>query len=119
MVEERFGAMDLGLHKESGYANGVGNSSYYSENNNDGFSVVGMDEGWTENLSDGEGTVDQSVGGPRLKPLVSNKSTTDKVVGSVAAEEREHESTKAEEEGGFCGESRVRAVLNLWREEER
>ncbi|MCI37948.1 hypothetical protein A2U01_0059175, partial [Trifolium medium] len=72
-----------------------------------------MDEGWSENFSDGEGTVDRSLGGLRQKPLGIITSTVDKVGESVVAEEGEGEIKKAEEAGGNCGESGVMAIMDL------
>ncbi|MCI22327.1 hypothetical protein A2U01_0043503, partial [Trifolium medium] len=68
MVEERFGTMDLGFQKVAGFANGVRNSSEYSANIHDGGSVVGLDEGWSENESDGADTVDRPLVGSKEKP---------------------------------------------------
>ncbi|MCH81076.1 hypothetical protein A2U01_0001855, partial [Trifolium medium] len=69
-VEERFGDVDVGIKKTAGSNVGAGYADWDSNSHiNEGQSVVGMDEGWSEKLSDGEA----SVLGGETNPAISNE----------------------------------------------
>jgi hypothetical protein len=108
MVEERFGGVDVGVNKACSRI-GVGDSAGDSRSmEHDGRSVLGIEEGWSENQSDGGLSVndaDKLLGvGEKDDDSVSNiQRVVTKVVSKVHEEVRDGEFEKALDKGGVKG----------------
>jgi hypothetical protein len=113
MVEERFGGVDVGVNKVAGSRTGVGESSGDSVSmDHEGRSVVGIEEGWSENQSDAGVSVND---GDRLgvvdkhgEPTGINQRVDEKV---VSEEVREGDFEKAADKEGVKG---VNTEVSEW-----
>jgi hypothetical protein len=95
MVEERFGGVDMGIHKQACSRTGVGESDGDSiSTKQEGCSVMGIDEGWSENHSDEglsvNGGRNQFGGmGEQDEPAVNIQGVENKGVSNIQEEGRE------------------------------
>ncbi|MCI09807.1 hypothetical protein A2U01_0030898, partial [Trifolium medium] len=110
MVEERSGGSNMGVRRWEGAHIGGGNSEEGSIPFHGGKnSAVGVEDGWSENLSDGEVSVHGgagTAGGDCADPVGNDQDLCKKVGGSVEFEEREESTEKLM---GTCGENRESA----------
>ncbi|MCI82401.1 hypothetical protein A2U01_0103675, partial [Trifolium medium] len=56
--------------------------------------MLRVDEGWSENFSDGEPTLEPPISGAKEYPLDLETCTTDRVAESIQSEERESQNKK-------------------------
>jgi hypothetical protein len=92
MVEERFGCLDLGVHKTAGSKNGVGESDYDSDSRvGVNRSRIGMREGWSEVQSEGEDSVNGGGEMITVGECVDSASNDQGIIGKGVSEEPQEE----------------------------
>ncbi|WJX20200.1 hypothetical protein P8452_09784 [Trifolium repens] len=92
MIEERFGSVDLGRHKDAGSRIRVGKSEADSVSKiREDRSVLGVEEGWSENGSVSGDSVnnDEGEAPDAIGTAVNNQGSVEKPVNTVSHVERE------------------------------